>query len=652
MKIFGYSFSFQHFRKNFALLISAAAADFLLLFLPYKISILTAVLLGFLIFCLTFLRDLSLPRVKSGANWRSIILLSILISVYGVYVFYQSWLPSSKLARVAEVLGLSSGVFLLLIGIIGAIVGFYAILRLSYGIVIWVIPSLSLDGRRESPVPETENRGEGISLREILFIIATAIITITICSKSSPLYPFNDWVDSNCFLTVGKSMLHGLVPYRDLFEQKGLILYSLHTLAALLSETSFIGVYLLEILACAFFLLFSLKLIRLYRKDCTILLIAVEAVIVYTAASFCHGDSAEEFCLPLIVYGLYVGLKAFRYQEDISAREGFLIGATSACVLWIKYTMLGFYLGWIVVPAFLLISKKRIGKLLQLCVTILAGVLVVTLPVLVYMMMNNALYDMWTVYFYDNIFCYAQTEGVSNGVLYAILSRMSIFLNGFMNFWLFNALVLLLILLSIYALSRDMDKYKKDFAFYLFVFLGLFLGVYVGGTAYKYYSLIFGSLVPLGLLAVFSLVENKIRLPRPRVKIGKQRLIYGCCICLMLLLNQNAYLMFADSAEMPQFKFAEIIAQKEDATLLNYGFLDGGFYTVSGIVPNCRYFCKVNMGKKEMLEEQERYLEEGLVDFIVTRDTELDYENYMCVAEASYYFEGSDCTYYLYQLVE
>ena len=48
-----------------------------------------------------------------------------------------------------------------------------------------------------------------------------AFVMILLCSKSSPLYPMNDWVDVNCFFTVGRGMLHGLVPYRDLYEQKG-----------------------------------------------------------------------------------------------------------------------------------------------------------------------------------------------------------------------------------------------------------------------------------------------------------------------------------------------------------------------------------------------------------------------------------------------
>lgn len=72
-----------------------------------------------------------------------------------------------------------------------------------------------------------------------VYLLLSAVLLITLCSKSSPLYPLNDWVDANCFFTVGKSMLHGLLPYRDLWEQKGPFLYMLHAVAAMISYRTF-----------------------------------------------------------------------------------------------------------------------------------------------------------------------------------------------------------------------------------------------------------------------------------------------------------------------------------------------------------------------------------------------------------------------------
>ena len=64
---------------------------------------------------------------------------------------------------------------------------------------------------------------------------------------------------------------------------------------------------------------------------------------------------------------------------------------------------------------------------------------------------------------------------------------------------------------------------------------------------------------------------------------------------------------------MPQYKFAEIISKTDNATLLNYGFLDGGFYTATGIVPNCKFFCNLNIKLDEIMETQNEFIKNGKV---------------------------------------
>ena len=52
-----------------------------------------------------------------------------------------------------------------------------------------------------------------------LFCLIVAFSMLLFTSKNSFLYTFNDWCDANAFFTVGKSIIHGLVPYKDIFEQ-------------------------------------------------------------------------------------------------------------------------------------------------------------------------------------------------------------------------------------------------------------------------------------------------------------------------------------------------------------------------------------------------------------------------------------------------
>ena len=123
--------------------------------------------------------------------------------------------------------------------------------------------SLSLELHRKGwwTMHKTERR---VQIGMLLYCLFVSFCFLTICTKSSFLYPLNNGSDIQCFFTVGKGMMHGLVPYRDLVEQKGPLLYFLYGLASLVSSRSFFGVYLLEILSYTFFLFYSYKIVTLF----------------------------------------------------------------------------------------------------------------------------------------------------------------------------------------------------------------------------------------------------------------------------------------------------------------------------------------------------------------------------------------------------
>ena len=69
-------------------------------------------------------------------------------------------------------------------------------------------------------------------LPRVVRLMALSAVVLALCSKSSPLYAFNDWMDANIFFTMGKSMFRGKVLYRDVFDHKGPVLYFLYGLAS------------------------------------------------------------------------------------------------------------------------------------------------------------------------------------------------------------------------------------------------------------------------------------------------------------------------------------------------------------------------------------------------------------------------------------
>ena len=77
------------------------------------------------------------------------------------------------------------------------------------------------------------------------FCVAVALIASTFFSVF-PLTKTYTYTDSSVFLYIGKMMQNGYVPYRDLFDHKGILLYFIQFLGNVITPGSFTGMWLLE----------------------------------------------------------------------------------------------------------------------------------------------------------------------------------------------------------------------------------------------------------------------------------------------------------------------------------------------------------------------------------------------------------------------
>jgi len=516
------------------------------------------------------------------------------------------------------------------ISVIGVVVGWYFLNRTARAVT-----GKYMLRKEQNTVAASE---KGLYL--FLFVLSVCIMAI--CTKSSPLYPFNDWEDADCFFTVGKSIMNGMVMYRDIYEQKGPLLYLMHGVAYLISKNTFLGVYFFEVLACFAFLCICYHTAMLFTKRYAIHSVCITAAFTYSSVSFCSGDSAEEFCLPFLAYALYAGLKALRTGDGIyyTRRVYFTIGITSACVLWVKYTMLGFYIGWFLVPAFLLIKKRNWKQLATAILCICAGVLFVSLPVLLYFKINGAVDSLMQVYFYDNIFKYVPEENVS-GLTGAVLG----YLKGIHCLrWRNSFGISMIIIGMIFLVNNDLKFFAGQF---IASFVCLFITVFWGGNAYAYYSFIFSVFSICGVSALLVLMPE---LKRIGIKIGiKVASVIVGTVGWIAAVSTNTYMLRYDKMDLPQYQFAQTIMQRDHPTLLTYGCMDMGAYIVCDILPVNKYFAQYNIHLQELEDAHSDIIENGKVDFVISRD-KYDFKLYECIDEASYLNEGFEYTYYLYQL--
>lgn len=504
--------------------------------------------------------------------------------------------------------------------------------------------------------------------RLLIWCALTAAAVLAVCSKSSFLYPFNDWVDANCYFTVGKGMMNGLVPYRDLMEQKGVLLYFLHGLAYLVSHTTFIGVYLLEVIAGTAFLYCAAKTTALFVHESWGYIAAPAlAALTYSSTAFAHGDSAEELCLPLLMFGFYWLMRFFKDRNKLTSKAIMLCGVMAGCVLWIKYTMLGFWAGWMLAVFVGLLLARRPRRAFAACLWFLAAMAAATLPWLVYFAANGALSDWFHTYFYLNFAAYRKTYGLA----VMLESAWKVF---FITVKASPALWLSIIagLLGFVGTGKLIKGVWPKICF-VFIPLLLAMGVYAGGRSYPYYFLILrGMLMLPGLIALAyalsaaarALSAARTKPPKPRAWRGPAfAVLCAAALALSTVLAYGAYqyrdFMKQDREALAQSRFAAIMNEEEAPTLLNYGFLDGGFYTAADILPTVRYFCKLNLPLAEMVKEQQQAIRDRAVDFIVLRlngrqkeygsDVPYLLDNYELVDIAQQEFEGVRFTYCLFR---
>ena len=481
----------------------------------------------------------------------------------------------------------------------------------------------------------------------VLLGMASAEI-MTLISRCSPFHAFNDWVDPHTMFTVGKSILHGMVPYRDVFEQKGPIILFLHSLGAWISFDSFRGVWLIEIVSCFFFLLISWHIIRIRLGKKALPFLPLIALIVFSAASFDQGDSAEEFCIPLMAYTLLVGYRALENRRLPSRREWILIGVTSGCVLWTKFSILGFYLGWFLAVFLFARNEQRVKEVLQGILWITLGVCIVTLPILIWFAAKGAFPQLFEVYFYQNMFLYPKTADMFGN--FALHKNLG---NGLLNFAFYSTVIFIFSVLGLVWVSGNEDKSVLRLVLYSFV--ALFLVLYFSGRFYTYYSLIFGLFVPFGICWLVDLVDKFQPFEVIMQKYPEMLCSAGLCLTVLgtFLASGNMRSLYLEKEDFPQYQAKALIEASgiEKPTLLNYQFLDMGVNQIAGILPNQRFFCGFNLPLNEIAVEQNACLASGCTDFVLTFMMEIDSPNYRLLEKfpATYSVGPITPTYNLYQ---
>lgn len=442
------------------------------------------------------------------------------------------------------------------------------------------------------------------------FCVLLAFVYLFICSPNSPIYVFNDIHDTNWFITMGRGILNGKVPYKDLFEQKGPLLYLIYAVCCLFNNVN-IGIFILELIANSLFLFVSFKILKHYLND-FLSVLGVIFVVFLTFTSFYRvlgGGAVEELCLPAIAYAIFLFVEFLENKKMPTCPQSLLLGVSLAFIFWTKFTILT-TVAPILIAYFIISIVRKQHKQMFASIGIMSGAFVaISLVPIVYLAINGALKDMLYVYFYLNIFAYGGKVNLPHNLR---------------NYFCYGPLVTLVTIVGFIVLILNNKSRRKSMGVYVYIYLTCLILLLVQ-KGFKYYYI---SLIPFAVVAVAALLNllNKNYATKKVVNLVLPIVLIATivCSCFMsytttdLFRTENDYPQLVVAKEIKQISQANSI---KDPTLFCYKIWDYGFYTASDILPNAKYFANNVIEESEFSEMYEGFrttIQTAAADFVVT----------------------------------
>ena len=274
-----------------------------------------------------------------------------------------------------------------------------------------------------------------------------------------------------------------------------------------------------------------------------------------------------------------------------------------------------------------------------------------------YLFFNHALNDFIDDYFVINITSYGSDK------MFILKKIYKIFI-GLVGTLCTNGLAII-ILSIVFILSLIFMKEKKYLKITLAINVCLCaIGLFWGLHFYYYYVLPMFIFLIIPLIFIFKLLDKFELIKEVSYKFVCLGVFIICGFSAYFCANYR-YMILQSKDELFHYKFADYMNKFDNPTMLNMGSLDAGLYTVSGIVPNTKFFEVQNISYEKFpdnLDSMKEYVKNKDVMFILYYSTyDLDYvmdndsyilDNYHLVLSEDVYSEYEDRHAYLFQVNE
>lgn len=424
------------------------------------------------------------------------------------------------------------------------------------------------------------------------------LFTLLFSYSTSFLYtlpiPIND---SAIFQTIGKYWNEGLVPYINLWDHKGPIIFFINAIGYFFTGSK-TGVFIIQTVSLYISLLYLYKLFRLsynHVQSCLFVLFSI----VYLSYSYEGGNLTEEYILPLLCISFYYlfrwvakngeTLHSYKYSAIYGVTFGFALMTrlTNAVGVCFAFLFLLFFYS----------VKKEWKVVMRNIIAFIIGVLILVIPFVVYFYINNALDELYYATLLFNIE-YANKPNPD-----------SLHLPPFMqlrNYIAYSGSFLLFFMGFILIKFKDACRFRG----YLWLLVGAstsFLLIKV--QAYPHYGMIALPYLAIVLLEIKEIGKNKNWFSK---MIKGIIYFYIILLCFGFLTKANHLRFIQDSdCILPYKQMLEKIPKEERSSFVAYN-CPPYIYTNLDIKPSRRFFIlqdfqssfSVTM-KKQMLYDYE-----------------------------------------------
>lgn len=329
-------------------------------------------------------------------------------------------------------------------------------------------------------------------LQFLFWWILTLALSSIVFPAISPLNPFYFKSDSSIFFCIGSGWMDGFLPYRDMFDHKGPLLFALYALGELIWSGK-TGTFLLLslFLSVSFYLVY--KMGRLYTSPSSSLIVTL--LYIGSIAGILGGYS-EDFSLPFIVYPVYLMLQHLRSGKAAHSLPWYtwiIVGACFASIALLRLNNAALVCGFVLSIGLLMLHEKQYFAIMRAAGFFIIGVLVAVVPIASILAYQGIISDSIYASFIYN-FKYA-AQGLQNKSL-ADIAR-----------FVLNSLCVWCVIIVGFHLCKQKQLFKAEYLCLTTASIIAILSILPGNGYFHYFTLA-SPCVALALMLLAMLVEH------------------------------------------------------------------------------------------------------------------------------------------------